>query len=496
MGASRFRVVRQLLTESVLLSSLGGALGVALAFRGIRFLTLLLGVGRDNFTLHAELNWHVLGVTFALSVFTGLLFGLAPAIRATRVDVMPGLKQSSAGTVSPTARPTVARISPSQMLVAAQIALSLLLLVGAGLFGRTLSNLQSIELGFNRENVLLFTINPQAAGYERPALSRLYLELRDRLSQIPGVRAVSMSNRPLLSGFGGLAPVTAPGATPASETGPPSRVGLFSVGPGFFQTMQIPLVMGRELDERDGAGSPPVAVINQRLARTFGLGNPIDRTLILGEKAYRIVGVVGDALFLSVKEEHGPMLYLPSLSRPPREATYEVRAAGNPLDHANTVREVVRQFDPRLAVSGLKTQAAHIDQAINQEITLARLCMVFAALALVMACAGLYGTVAYNVTRRTGEIGVRIALGAQRMQIAWLVLREVFALGIVGLGIGLPAALAGSRYLESFLFETEPNDPLVLAVAVTILLVAALTAGYVPARRAARIEPTRALRHE
>ena len=494
MGAGRMRVVRQLLTESVLLAAMGGALGVAFAFWGIRFLTLLLASGRTNFTLHAQLNWHVLGVTFALSVLTGLLFGVAPAIQATRADVMPALKELLAGTPSRASRHALPRVSVSQFLVGGQIALSLMLLVSAGLFGQTLSNLQSIELGFNRENVMLFTLNPRAAGYEGPALNRLYTDIRERLTQIPGVRSVSMSGRPLLSGSGTTtSAVEVPGVAPPGAGKP--NVGLFDVGPAFFQTMQIPVFAGREFDERDGGDPSPVAVVNQRFVKAFGLENPIGRTVNLKPRSYQIVGVVGDALFLNLKEERHPMLYLP-FSRPPGQATFEVRAAGNPLDHAKTVREIVRQIDSRLAVSGLETQAARINQAISQEIALARLCTVFAALALTIACVGLYGTMAFHVTRRTGEIGIRMALGAERSSIVWLVLREIFSVGVAGLAAGVVGALSGSRYVASFLYGIKPHDPLALTAAVLILLSAALIAGYVPARRASRIDPMRALRHE
>ena len=272
---------------------------------------------------------------------------------------------------------------------------------------------------------------------------------------------------------------------------------MFRVGPAFFATMQIPLAAGREFDERDGAGSSQLAVVNQRLAKVFGLEGPVGRVLMLGNTRYEIIGLVGDALFLNLKDTLEPMVYLPALtSRPPGQVTFEVRAAGNPLDQAKTVREIVRRTDSRLAVSEMKTQAAHIDQAINQEITLARLCTVFAALALAIACVGLYGTVAYNVARRTGEIGIRMALGAQRGSVLWLVLSEVFSLGLAGVVAGIPAALAVSTYTGSLLFGVKPHDPLALTAAVAILLSAAVAAALAPALRASRIDPMVALRHE
>jgi predicted permease len=505
IGASRVRVIRQLLTESVVLSAIGGMLGLAFASWGIRVLTALLGNGRENFTLHAELNWNVLAVTLVLSVLTGVVFGLAPAIQATRVDLMPALKEVRPGALAVTAR-SASHVSLSQILVVAQIAFSLVLLVAAGLFGGTLSNLHSIGLGFNRDNVLLFTIMPDAAGYDGPARRRLYRDLRERLGQLPGVRSVSLSGSPLPAGGGTMAPVTAIGVPPpvaAAGQRPPNMAGLFTVGPAFFDTMEIPLTSGREFDERDIDGAALVAVINQRLARVLGLANPIGTRIALGgDKTYEVVGVVGDALYLQLKDALRPMVYFPYLQDPylrsaaPAQMTFEVRAAGNPLGIATPVRQIVRQADSRLAVSNLKTQAAHIDEAISQEIALARLCTAFALLALVIACVGLYGTVAYNVTRRTGEIGIRMALGAQRAGIVWLILRSVVILELIGLAIGIPVVLAGSRYLESLLFGIKPNDPVALAAGVAVLLTAGLIASYVPARRASSIDPMVAVRHE
>jgi len=494
MGAGRLRVIRQLLTESVLLAAVGGALGIAVAIGGIRFLTLLLAAGRGDFTLRAELNWHVLAVTLALSLLTGLLFGLAPALAATRTDLMPALKG-----LARTGRHSALRLKPGQFLVGVQIAVSLMLLMAAGLFGRTLSNLHSIDLGFNQENTLLFTVKPRALGYDVAARKRLFTDLRERLSTIPGVRGVSFSPDPLLSGWGSMVKeVAVSGAASPSE---PMRAGIFDVGPDFFRTMQIPLLAGREFDARDDSG-PAAVVVNRRFAGLYGLTNPVGRTATMpvGRTAtmnahrYLIVGLVGDASFLSLKEPRPPMLYFPSTS--PGEATFEMRAAGNPLEQVRTVRQIVRQMDPRLAISGVDTQTAHDDRAINQEIALARLCTAFALLAVTIAGVGLYGTVAFHVTRRTSEIGIRMALGAQRPGILWLVLREVLLLSVAGLALGTAGALAGSQYVASFLYGIKPRDPVALGAAVAILLATALLAGYMPARRASRIDPMAALRHE
>lgn len=243
-----------------------------------------------------------------------------------------------------------------------------------------------------------------------------------------------------------------------------------------------------------------MAVINQRLARILGLTNPIGSAISLGdrENRYEVVGVVGDALFLFLKEDLRPMVYFPYTqgSGPPGQMTYELRAAGDPLALTNTVRHIVRELDDRLAVSDVTTQAMHVDQAISQEITLARLGSAFATLALVIACVGLYGTVAYNVSRRTGEIGIRMALGARRAGIVWLVLRSVLILELLGLSIGVPIVLAGSRYLESLLYGIEPNDPVTVAAGIVVLLTAGLAASYMPAMRASSIDPMVAVRHE
>jgi predicted lysophospholipase L1 biosynthesis ABC-type transport system permease subunit len=269
---------------------------------------------------------------------------------------------------------------------------------------------------------------------------------------------------------------------------------LFPVGPDFFETMRIPLVAGREFDGQDIIGGVPVAVINQRLARVLGLAQPIGARITLGERTLEVIGVVGDALYINLKDDLSPMIYLPYEA--PGQMTYEVRTAARPLSLAGAVRQVVRQLDARLAVFDMTTQAEYIDRAISQEIALARLCVMFAALALVIACVGLYGLVAFNVARQTREIGIRMALGARPARVVWRVLRSVLILEVVGLMVGIPVAWAGARYAESLLFEIEPGDPTVLALAVTVLFVTGLAAGFVPARRAAGIDPLLAVRHE
>jgi macrolide transport system ATP-binding/permease protein len=492
IGASRARIVRQLLTESLLLASIGGALGVVVAFWGIGVLTNLLSNGRENFTLHAELNWPVLAVTLALSLATGLMFGLAPALHATRVDVAPALKEVRASDAPPRRfGQTLGRT-----LIVAQVALSLLLLVGAALFGRSLGKLRQIEPGFDRKNVLLFTIRPSSVGYSGEALPRLFETVRNDLSRLPGVLDVSLSVAPLPMGGGTMAPVSIPGARTASVDGTAKAV-LGSVGPGFFRTMRIALT-GRDFSDRDIAGATPVAIVNRQLARSFGLDHALGRTMTLGKDSFEIVGVADNALTFGLKGESRPAVYFPYLQarRPPGGMTYEIRTAGPPTGLAPAVRQTVRQADARLAIYDLKTQVAHIDQEISTEITLARLCVVFAALALIIACVGLYGTVAFNVARRTSEIGVRMTLGARGGQIVWMVLREIVVMTAIGVGIGTPLALAGSGYVRTLLFDVQPRDPAAMTIAVGALMLCALAAGLIPARRAAGIDPMTAIRHE
>ncbi|HEY6989339.1 MAG TPA: ABC transporter permease [Bryobacteraceae bacterium] len=494
MGAGRLRVIRQLLTESVLLALLGGALGVAFAVWGIRFLTLLLANGQDAFTLRAELNWHVLGVVAGLSLLTGVLFGLAPALQATRVDLIPALKQSRTGEALVHG---FRRLSLSRILMVSQIAITLLLLVAAGLFVRTLSNLASIQLGFNRENVLTFALNARQAGHDDPEIVAFYNDLQRQFNAIPGVHAASLSNHTLLgTGMSGSKVSVAGGAEHSSH--------VLSIGTGFFHTMQIPILLGRDIEEHDRQGSPMIAVVNEEFARlSFGDRNPLGQRLGLPRMcpkcAIEVVGVSANSLYGSLKGKLPPIVYLPFAQGawgPVQQMYYELRTVGNPLGYIKTVRDIVRRADDRLPLSEVKTQSASIDQTINQEITFARLCSAFALLALTIACIGLYGTMSYNVARRTGEIGIRMALGAQRGRVIWMILREVCVLAAVGLAISLPTALAVSKVVESFLFKMKPNDPLALAGSAAILVSGAILAGYLPARNASRIDPMIALRHE
>jgi predicted permease len=487
LGAGRFRVMRQLLTESVLLASLGGAFGVFFAIWGVRSLTFLLSKGQENFTLHAELNWNVLGVTAALSVLCGLLFGVAPAIQSTRPDAMPALKNGPGG--GPRRR-------AQHVLVVAQIAISFLILVAAGLFVRTLNKLHSVQLGYARENILLFSLNARQTGHRDPEITTFYTDLRKRFESIPGVRSATLSQSSIISaGHAGKAyrgtmkigAVTVEGAS------------VMVAGPRFLTTMQIPILTGREIDDRDQPGSTPVAVISERLARTyFGNENPMGRriTLVDDNRDLEIVGVSANLRYGSLKEGNSMTVFVAGSQFSPDVVTYALRTAGDPLSYVKSVHAVMRNADSRIPVTNVITQAAEIDRTINRELTFAKLCTGFAVLALLIACVGLYGTMSYSVARQVGEIGIRMALGAQRGTVVWMVLRRVLLLAAVGLAISVPVALSASRLVKSFLFETQPNDPRTLALAGVVLLSAAILAGYAPARRASRIDPLAALREE
>ena len=421
------------------------------------------------------MNWHVLALTIGLSVATGALFGLAPALQSTQVDLVSALKQTRSGERRRRLYRGF-RFNLSQVLAVAQIAISLLLLVAAGLFVRTLGNLHSVAVGFNRENLLLVELNARKGGYQDDAMIRFYEGLLGRFRAIPGVRSATLSNYAMVSRSENSTSVTVPGQTAPNGALPaPASAGsdVLAVGPHFFSTMQIPVLLGHEIEERDAAGQNRVAVVNELFAQRYLQGaNPLGQHFQLGGRSnrvdYEVIGVSKTARLVSLKDEISPIAYI-AYNQNPRNAQsmiYELRAAGDATGLAAAVRRIVREADSRIPISSLLTQDRQIEQTIGQERTFAMLCTCFAVLAALIAFVGLYGLMAYSVARRTNEIGIRMALGAERRRLMWMVLREVLAMALLGLALGLPAALAATRLVESFLFHMKPNDPVALAAAV------------------------------
>jgi macrolide transport system ATP-binding/permease protein len=509
IGAGRWRVIRQLLTESLLRALLGGGAGMLVALWGIRFLTNLLFNGSEPLAVRPELNSGVLATALLLTVVTGLLFGLAPALEAARVDPMRALKEGRGGVPHSGVR---LRFGLGRMLVISQLAICLLLLVGANLFVRTLANLHSLDLGFEREHLLLFKVNARQAGHRDSEILTFYSDLKRRLAAIPGVRSAAMANSPLI-GAGAWGWPVVPLGQPRPENAPTGHGSGFSrsathvlgVAPGFFAAMRIPLLAGREFDESDRRGSAAVAVVNEAWAKAnSGGGKAVGQSVISfglhsKPRQLEVVGLARNARYDDLTGDFPAIVYMPlekNAEMPVDEMTYFLRTAGNPLGYAGAVRAIVHEADARIPVAALGSQTAQIEREIVPETLFARLCTAFAMLSLAIACVGLYGTTSYAVARRTSEIGIRMALGARRETVVWMVMRDVLLLAIMGLAIGLPVALGASKVIESLLFGVKPGDPWSLASALTILLSAALAAGYLPAWKASKTDPMVAVRHE
>jgi predicted permease len=490
IGAARGRIVRQLLTESLMLSVAGAALGMALAGLASRLLVTLFSNGRrDRILLDLHADSTVLLFTTGIALVTGILFGLAPALRATAAGPGPALKADSGARGRGRSR----LLGP---VVVLQVALSLVLLIGAGLFAGTLRNLQNVNPGFRHEGVLLVNVDARRAGYQGARLAALYQDLLQRFGRLPGVLSASLSGNTPLSGGIWSEAVTINGQ-PATES-----AHFNNVAPRFFEAMGTPLLYGRDFTERDGPNGPAVAIVNQAFVRRYlPEGNPLGRQFsTAGVKGMiEIVGVVGDTVSQSLRQSAPPAVYLPYFqdSAMIAFASYEIRAGGSLTQTAALVREELRRALPRIAaqvqVQGLTEQVEH---TLIQERLLAALGTSFGALALILAAVGLYGLLAYTVSRSTGEIGIRMALGAQRGEVLWGVLKGALGLLAWGLALGVPAAWAGSRLISSMLFGLTATDPLVVAGASVVLAATAMAAAFVPARRASRVDPMVALRYE
>lgn len=501
MGASRWRLIRQLLTESVLLSTLGGAAGVLIAL-WIKDSLVSVGdwAGRGN-SLNPRLDLRVLAFTFGLSLLTGIVFGIVPALRATRVDLTPALKDTGRGSSATT------RSLLSHSLVVAQVSLSLLLLIGAGLLVRTLINLQKVETGFNEQNLLLFSADPSLLGYKEDRLRGLYQQLFARLEAVPGVRAVTFSRVPLLSKMGSSGTFDLPGAKPGPDGAVPQTAEVFfhNVRENFFEAMGIPLLMGRTFTAKDDLKAPKVAVVNQTFAEKLFPGvNPIGQQFsmdIARPDPIEIIGVVKDAKYTSQRVEVPATMYRSWLQTPgaTNSMFFEVRTMGDPKAYVGAIRQAVRDIEPNLPLNNIKTQIEQADETLSMERLFAKLMSLFGLLAQQLASIGLYGVLAYSVSRRTHEIGIRMALGANRGRMLTMILRQGMTLTFVGVALGLGAAYVLTRYLESLnsmLFGVQPRDPLTFGATATLLTIVALIACFIPARRATKVDPMVALRYE
>jgi predicted permease len=494
LGAPRGRIIRQLLTESVLLSTLGGALGVILAFWGARSLgAFLLANWPSPLELKVQLDARVLSFTVSVAMLAGILLGIVPALRSTGVDVVPALKEN-AGNGPAISGAWKGRFRLGDSLVIGQVALSVLVLAVASLLGRTLVNLKGIDPGFDPRQVLLFGINPTLAGYKEPQIRDLYRDLQDRLAALPGVSSVSYSSDALLNGGLWTGQVHIAGQSAKSEV----MTEMLAVGPGFFATMRIPLLAGRAFVQSDLGSDQPVAIINQAFARQFLAGrDPVGWHIgrRAGDKNIEseIVGIVADTKYDQLRKGVEPTAYMPVQGG---GAYFEVRTATNPAGLIPAVRQVMSGRDDNLPLLDVRTQSEMVDRLLFNERLVARLAGLFAALALVLVCIGLYGLLSYEVSRRTREIGIRSALGAHRRDLLLLVVGQGIALALAGLAIGVAAALGVTRYLQSMLYGVRPTDPFTFVATALLVVMVALLACYLPARRAAGVDPMVALRCE
>ena len=503
MGAGRWRIVRQLLTESLLLSVIGGVVGVLFAFWAKHLLITfadgdagLLPEGVD-----LQLNWRVLLFTFALSVLTGLLFGLVPALRTTSMELATSLKQS---------RRTTSVVSrASKLLLVGQVALSSLLLLGAGLFIHTLYNLQRVDLGFNQNNLLLFTLRPEQAEYKDERLLRLYQQLFDRLDRLPGVRSATFGSVALIANDNWFTDFRLPGET---DTAPEHETMRQMVRENYFTTMEIPFLRGRQFTTHDGPSAPNVAIVNETFAQTFFPGREVlGQQITFGERPVEIVGVAGDSKYESQRKEIKPLVYTSWQQEPESigNVHFTLRTDGEPTALAGAVRKLVHDVDSDLPVIKLTTQTARTQATLGQERLYVRLLSFFGAVALLLAAIGLFGVLAHSVSQRTKEIGIRMAFGAQVGSILRLIIWEGMKLVLIGLALGAALGFALKRLfafneftadiwkrMNEQLYGVNVIDPFTLIAIVVLLVVVALLACWLPARRAAKVDPLVALRYE
>jgi predicted permease len=506
LGAGRFRLVRQLLTESLLLALLGGAAGLLFARLCSRVLITYLPQ-QAQAVIDISPDARVLTFTLLISVLTSLLFGLVPAWQATRLNLTASLKDQTGGSTSRSG------LRLNKFLIVTQVALSLFLLIGAGLFVRSLGNLRNLDAGFNHENIVQFRIDT-GSGYNDAQRSNLYQQILERLQALPGAHSATLSNFSLLSGNSNAERVSVSGYTPEPDEDMICKT--LNVGPHFFETMQMTVLAGRDFgpqDERPVAqtaarvapsnsvsGAAVSAVVNQTMARYFfGSENPVGKRFSLkgNDTPIEIIGVVKDAKYQTLRETTPRTYYLYYFQQPERyNMTFQLRTNGDATDYAVTIGRLVSELSPQLQVVRFQTMTDVVNRSLVQERFTAQVASFFSLFALLLACIGLYGVMSYAVTKRTNEIGIRMALGAQAHEVMWLVMREVLILVALGAGIGMAAALATTRLVSNLLFGLTSTDPLTLMLATVLLLAVAALAGYLPARRAARVDPLVALRYE
>jgi len=496
VGASRWRVVRQLLAESLLLACLGGAVGCALAWWGSRVLVALISPVSNPLLLDLDPDPRVLGFAAAVCLATGLLFGLAPAFRATRVDLAAALKGGRLNL-----RASGTRLHVMKTLIIAQAALSIVLLFGATLFVRTLANLQGLNTGFAQDNLLLFGLDAAQAGYEGRALKDFYGRVQQRVAALPGVVSATSSMHLMLGGGTRTDGIRVAGYVP--KRGETRSVHVMPAGPDFFGTMRITLLLGRDFTERDTEDAPRVAVVNETFAkRYFGNRNPIGQRIgwIGEEHDMEIIGVAGDARYGSLRRDVPATVYHPFRQATIHMMHFALRTAGNPRLLIPDVRRAVASLDRGIPVQEVGTQEEKIDELLIHERLFAKLSTFFGLLALALVCVGLYGMLAYAVARRTGEIGIRMALGANRASIMGMVLKDTLVVATIGLLLGITASFGIARLSASLasdlLYGLKTDDALSLAIAATALVSAAALASFVPARRASRVDPVTAIRDE
>jgi predicted permease len=496
VGATRGDIVRQILSEGLILAAAGGALGVMVAVWSGRALLAFLPFANYTATLSADPDWRILAFTAAVSLLCGIVFGLAPAFQTMRPDLASTMKEQAGGVIS-----SGAHVIVRKGLVIAQVALSLLLLTGAGLFLRSLGNLKSIDLGFRTDHLMSFAIQPSLNGYDARRAIALFDTVRQRVAAVPGVHAVASTQTPLLGNDNWDFGVTVPGYTPKEGENAPN---VDAVSAGYFAALGMPLAAGRDLRMSDDTAAPHVAVVNETFARVYFEGaNPIGRQFYFSSDEKKtpveIVGVVKDGKYADVREQKQRFIFTPYAQQynPNIGAMfYYVRTAQDPESISSALRQTIHETDANLPIFALKTMDRQIDEDMFADRIVSMLSAFFGILATALAAIGLYGVMSYTVTRRTREIGIRMALGASRGEVLGIVMREVAILAGVGIAIAAPLSFPLANLAKSMLYGVAPHDAIALAGAAAVLAATALAAGYLPAARAARVDPLVALRND